>query len=454
MKKLYALLACAVVFGGLKAQTAATPAQPEAPDTFNYYKYPSIIIGAGVTGFMGDYGSLNLTQFARQRTCLNLGIEQRLGGTFGISANFLWGGLSANERQISNPQNFGTQIMNGDVRMMLYWDNDWLLRKKSKFAPYLFGGVGFTTFQTKTDLKDADGNNYFYWTDGTVRNLQQTQQNLGVASQIRRDYNYETSVDSIGNYKLKRNTVVFPVGVGFRYKLSGMVETFVQGTYFFTLTDDIDGRHAGGNDAYMNVTVGFQIRLGRGPVNPNKAKYKDVDFKAVENADSDGDGVKDKNDDCNGTPTGVKVNNHGCPEDSGDNDKDGVPNYADKEPATVAGAVVDSEGKTIPDTKLQKSADDTIAVNRKDLKNYPGSAPEKVKVNGVGGDNSIDMNPVKVEGPAKVEIPAKFKAADKNNDGKIDSKEVARVIDEFFDGKSGFDVDAIYELIDFYFDHN
>lgn len=452
MKKLYALFACAVVFGGLKAQTAATTAQPEAPDTFNYYKYPSISIGAGITGFVGDYGGSNLTQFARQRTSINAAIEQRLGKTFGISANFLWGGLSANERQINNPQNFGTQIMNGDIRLMIYWDNDWLLRKKSKFAPYMYGGVGFATFNPKTDLKDANGNNYYYWTDGTVRNQVQSQLTLGTAQQIRRDYNYETEIDSPG---YKKNSLTIPVGLGLRYKFSGLVDAFVQGTYFFTLTDDMDARRSGGNDAFMNLTVGVQIRLGRGPKDPNKAKYKDVDFKTLDNADSDGDGVKDRNDDCPNTPSGVKVNGKGCPDDNGDNDKDGVPNYADKEPATPAGAVVDSDGKQVPDTKLQKEADDTIAVNRKDLKDFPGSAPEPVKVVG-GGNNggNIDVNPIKVDGPPKTELPAKYKPADKNNDGKIDAKEVAHVIDQFFDGKSAFDIDGIYELIDYYFDHN
>lgn len=452
MKKLYVLAACTLFAVGLNAQTA--PAiQPEAPDTFNYFKYPSISLGAGVTGFMGDYGNLNITQFARQRITLNAAIEQRLGKTFGISANFLWGGLSANERQINNPQNFGTQIMNGDIRLMIYWDNDWLLRKKSKFAPYLFGGVGFTTFNPKTDLLDANGTPYHYWTDGTVRDLEQTQLNLGTAQTIRRDYKYETAIDSPGYAK---NTVTFPVGIGFRYKLSGMVETFLQGTYFFTLTDDIDARRVGGDDSYMNVTVGFSVRLGRGPRDPNKAKYKEVDFKTLDNADSDGDGVKDRNDDCPNTPTGVAVNGKGCPQDGGDNDNDGIPNYLDKEAATPAGSVVDSEGKKIDDTKLQKQADDTIAVDRKDLKDFPGSAPEPVKIysNPNSNNGNIDINPIKIDTPPQNEIPAKFKPADRDNNGKIDAKEVAKVIDEFFDGSNKFELDAIYELIDYYFDHN
>lgn len=444
MKKLYTLLLCAS-FAALNAQNAA---QPEAPDTFNYYKYPALTFGAGVTGFMGDYETADVWDFARHRSSLNFGIEQRLGGTFGLSANFLYGQISSNERQVLNPRNFASTIMNGDIRLNIYWDNDWLLRKKSKFAPYMFGGVGFATFDPKTDLKDRNGVDYFYWTDGTVRNQPQSQLTLGTAQSINRDYKYETAIDSPG---FKRNTITIPVGLGLRYKLSGFVDAYVQGTYFFTLTDDMDGVRSGGNDNFANLVAGFQIRIGKKPKDPKEERYKDVDFKAIGKIDSDGDGVRDANDDCPNTPTGVKVNGSGCP-DNTDTDKDGVPDYADKEPATPAGAVVDSNGKQVPDTQLQRMADDTIAVPRDAIQNFPGSLPEPVKINkGMNDGSSIDMNPVKA--PVKVELPARFKPADYDKSGQVDNKEVARVIDEFFDGSTAFDVDSIYELIDFYFDN-
>lgn len=48
--------------------------------------------------------------------------------------------------------------------------------------------------------------------------------------------------------------------------------------------------------------------------------------------DEDGDGVKDKHDECPGTPKGVVVDEKGCPVD---NDKDGVVDYLDKCPTTI-----------------------------------------------------------------------------------------------------------------------
>jgi len=58
-------------------------------------------------------------------------------------------------------------------------------------------------------------------------------------------------------------------------------------------------------------------------------------------ADTDGDGVTDDMDKCPDTPSGVKVDDTGCPIDS---DGDGVADYLDKCPNTPAGAAVDASG--------------------------------------------------------------------------------------------------------------
>lgn len=58
-------------------------------------------------------------------------------------------------------------------------------------------------------------------------------------------------------------------------------------------------------------------------------------------SDADGDGVLDENDECPGTPAGVRVNPDGCPRDD---DRDGVPNYKDECPRTTEGVAVDAVG--------------------------------------------------------------------------------------------------------------
>ncbi len=82
--------------------------------------------------------------------------------------------------------------------------------------------------------------------------------------------------------------------------------------------------------------------------------------------DSDGDGVVDRLDDCPGTPAGVKVNEHGCPNDS---DGDGVPDDRDRCPGTPAGAKVDQYGCELDD-------DGDGVVNSKDkCPNTPAGTP-------------------------------------------------------------------------------
>jgi OOP family OmpA-OmpF porin len=58
-------------------------------------------------------------------------------------------------------------------------------------------------------------------------------------------------------------------------------------------------------------------------------------------ADSDNDGVTNNFDKCPNTPTGVAVDQDGCPLDG---DKDGVPDYLDKCPGTPTGVAVDQNG--------------------------------------------------------------------------------------------------------------
>lgn len=68
----------------------------------------------------------------------------------------------------------------------------------------------------------------------------------------------------------------------------------------------------------------------------------EVDFcRDMGEPDSDGDGVKDRRDQCPGTPRGLKVDEYGCPLDS---DGDGVLDDKDQCPNTPTGARVNEVG--------------------------------------------------------------------------------------------------------------
>lgn len=88
---------------------------------------------------------------------------------------------------------------------------------------------------------------------------------------------------------------------------------------------DFSERFANYDDMKHNIvtTVGVQFAFGKG------------------SKDSDGDGVRDRDDACNGTPVGAVINEAGCPVDS---DGDGVFDGIDQCGSTPAGALVDAVG--------------------------------------------------------------------------------------------------------------
>lgn len=85
----------------------------------------------------------------------------------------------------------------------------------------------------------------------------------------------------------------------------------------------------------FEYTAGLQYTFGK----PKKIKKK----KIIE-VDTDKDGIKDPEDQCPGTPEGIKVNRTGCPVNPPDTDKDGVADYLDKCSATESGYPVDNDG--------------------------------------------------------------------------------------------------------------
>lgn len=89
---------------------------------------------------------------------------------------------------------------------------------------------------------------------------------------------------------------------------------------------------------------------------PDTPKYTIVDRKGCP-ADSDGDGVTDHIDQCPDTPRGVQVDAYGCPKDS---DGDGVPDYLDNCPDTPPGQLVDDFGCPMNPIKPFEPIEDSL----------------------------------------------------------------------------------------------
>jgi cell division protein FtsN len=274
----------------------------------------------------------------------------------------MFGTLGANER---GPRyvNFQSTIRSGGLNLTYNFDN--LLPKKRKIDPFILTGFEYFEYLTKTDMYDAAGNKYYYWSDGSIMNLPQNDPNASNAYALVRDYKYETDVRKMNKEifgKYPERSFAVPVGAGFTMHLHPRWDFKLGATMHFTFTDYIDGitpvnKGAGKGDSKNDKFLETYFTISFHLFNPNKAaEYEspltDAELLALENEDTDGDGVTDFKDDCQGTPPGISVNANGCPPDD---DGDGIPNYLDKEVNSPAGAFIDANGVAMDDSTIARN---------------------------------------------------------------------------------------------------
>ncbi len=435
-KYLFALVFQCVLIGAINSQEITTPEKAK--------QLPSAALGVGILTFDGDLGNgIKLSKFSKMRSGMNLTVEERIGKYLGVSLSGLYGKLSDNESSQSSNLNFESKIIQADLCVVAHFDNDYLLKRNSIMAPYVLAGIGFLKFDPHGDLTDAQGRPYHYWRDGSIRDIDESAPNYFQSVELKRDYTYETQLkDSLINYK--RSSLSFPLGLGVKLKLAYNIDVNLGATYYVTMTDWIDNVKTGRNDKYLFTHFALQYNFGK-MEDDSRPQYKAVDFSALDKMDTDGDGIKDKDDRCPGTPKGVKTDPFGCPWDS---DEDGVPNFKDRDPYTAPGAVVDEFGSALSDSTLaaRQMQFDSVATERsKLLYDNPTLAYLYEVENKTKQENKNNSG-------ALSKIPGTLKPADKNNDGFISTDEITGAIDSFFDGDSSFTVEKLNDLIDFFFE--
>ncbi len=111
--------------------------------------------------------------------------------------------------------------------------------------------------------------------------------------------------------------------LGIRYPVTENLSLNINGGVQISPNDWLDDQAIGtSNDMFFSVMGG-------------------ISYSFLTEFDLDNDGVIDSKDMCENTPTGVIVDEFGCPVDS---DKDGIADYLDECPGTPSGASVDSKG--------------------------------------------------------------------------------------------------------------
>tara|TARA_R110002050_G_scaffold80768_1_gene172718 strand:- start:26284 stop:28374 length:2091 start_codon:yes stop_codon:yes gene_type:complete len=315
------------------------------------YTPPTMAVGLGTLSYFGELKNPNtLNSPLTSRIAFDLAFRQPINYFLEFSVN-AWGGqISANERSISRNLNFETTLFGGGFGLNYNFGN--FLKEDRVLEPIIGVGIEFISFNSKTDLLNADNAYYYYWDDGSIRDLPQSAANSDKAVKIQRDYHYETDIKNSDLYNLSDYnsfTLGFPVTVGANMHINDKWTFRAAMVYHFTMTDLLDGiDESSGNfkgDAkmddllYSSVSISYNFKKND---DFDDAYDESIDIDML--ADEDQDSVLDWNDLCLGTPLGAEVDEHGCPIDG---DNDGVPNYMDNELETALGAQVDSVGVTI-----------------------------------------------------------------------------------------------------------
>jgi hypothetical protein len=451
-KLLFILIGLIASFG-LLAQTATAPAPAAASTTTasstpapakKKMELPSVGLGFGIMSYYGNVGhstSAGVNSFTDIRGGYHLNVEERLGNWVALSLNGIMGHVSGNEHSPTNNANFESKVTQFDLNVVLPFNNGKIMKRESGVVPYLSIGLGFMMYQPFGDLVDKNGNTYYYWIDGSIRNVPENSPNP-TSVRLNRDYVYETALAPA------QSTISIPMGGGVKFLFTDHIYASINCIYNYLLTNKVDNANTGKNDKFLYSSVSVHWQFGKKQEDQASGEiYKDVKFD--DSVDSDGDGVRDLDDRCPGTPKGVKVDEKGCPLDS---DGDGVPDYLDKEPNTKKGNAVDANGVSLDYNKIkedmkQRERWDSISEARKrafaanpSMSILKDTEREQLKENKNGGNK-----------PAS-NIPADFQSLDLNGDGRISVEELNKAIDGFFNGESDLTVDKINKLIDFFFE--
>jgi hypothetical protein len=155
---------------------------------------------------------------------------------------------------------------------------------KQKFAAFILAGVGAFYGSPKADLFHGSvdaSNKYYYWNDGTVRDVDERSGKQG--NIIEKDGTYETNLpdwhtegqgkSAETNSKKPYSTVNvgFPLGVGIRYGMNKNITVSAELDYYYFITDyldDVSDRYATYDELAANFPDASQYELSKYVTDP------------------------------------------------------------------------------------------------------------------------------------------------------------------------------------------
>ena len=386
----FLILTCGLWAGYSLGQDDTTSiATPKAPSGVVFK--PTIGIGTGMFTFYGDITKGQKTNLPIvSRVGYNLRVTQPLTDFLDMNFYVLFGKLGANERSLTRNLNFESTVRMGGIALSYNFNH--ALPEERLIDPYIMVGIESFEFLSKTDLYDQHGNKYYYWQDGSIRNMSETDANSDKAIRLTRDYTYESDVreldlDNFGKYA--ESSWAIPIGIGANLHVSERVKFRIGSAMHFSFTDYIDGvtdKSLGDrvgdevNDKFLFTSFNLNYQIGIDPTSDFEDSSDDYDFQGIDTDDEDLDLVRDFEDDCPGTPAEAVVDDKGCPLDG---DQDGVADYLDDELDSPDSSFVDEHGVAISDEMMQawndKYTDSTGAFLDMNIVERPVSSSKKIE---------------------------------------------------------------------------
>ena len=405
---------------------------------------PIVSLSYGVINFLGDVRNSDITS-AIGNDAFQINLATFIDRKQNFTANFFYlngklGGNSYSYTELDRNLNFQSEISVFGANVE-YRFGHWI-GKQTPVRPYISLGIGTLNFNAKGDLTDANGQTYYYWTDGSIRDIEQTAP--GPGNLLYRDYEYETDLrwreeQEFGLGQYSQRSLVLPLTLGAHFRISQRAFFSLGVSYHYAFSDLIDNvaykgtsvQGARGNDSYLYSHLSFHFDLFAGRNLGGDLMYGDAELDPVLFDDEDEDLVFDIMDRCPGTPFGVEVDSLGCPFDS---DRDGVPDYLDQEPDTRAEAWVDEQGITVSMSAFEERMQlRNNAMKREDVEEYMAI---------IRGEYQLKQ---------AVEIPENFVSIDVDGDGYLSFDELILAIDMYFDSQIDMDLDDLRDLNNFFF---
>ena len=442
----YLLLFLALVPWKAQAQEINYDSLLQRIDTVENPVYkPVVSFSYGVLNFFGDVPNSFRTP-AIGHNAFQVNVATFVDRQHHLTANFyyLTGKLSGNaysHTDLAANLNFQTNLSVYGANLEYRFGH--FLEKEALVRPFVSIGVGNLSYSAKGDLEDADGQSYHYWSDGTIRDVDESLP--GPGNLLYRDFSYETDLRlreeqefGLGDYN--QRSLVVPVTLGAHFRISTRAFFSLGASYHYAFTDLLDNvasegtsvQGNKGNDSYLYSHLSLHFDLFSDPTTRTvDLLYADAEFDPLLFDDEDGDFVLDVADRCPGTPFGVQVDTLGCPLDG---DRDGVPDYRDQELNTAERAWVDEEGVTV------SRADFAAALELRNNAMDRELVEEYLAI--IRGEYRLESS---------VDIPEDFVDLDVDEDGYLSFDELILAIDKFFDSQLDINIEEVRELNEFFF---